>query len=153
MDNFDKKLIKLLEQDSRRTSNELAKLLNSSSSTVRRRIRKLIESDIITIGAYVNPEKLGIVSAAVVGLNVAADKISSVMKLLFEKNEVTWAANTMGRFDIICVARFSDNSQMTKFLQTISKLDGVTRSEGFYCLETLGRPQFGGSTIDILGNL
>ncbi len=56
---MDEQLVHLLQQDARQTSEVLAKKLNVSTTTVRRRMRKLIQSGFLRITAVVDPSKVG----------------------------------------------------------------------------------------------
>ncbi|MFQ5874857.1 MAG: Lrp/AsnC family transcriptional regulator [Dehalococcoidia bacterium] len=58
-DSLDEQLVHLLEWDARQSSEALAKQLQVSPSTVRRRIRKLMQSGILRTVAFVDPTKLG----------------------------------------------------------------------------------------------
>lgn len=60
MDSLDTQLIELLMKDANVSSTSLATQLNVSSSTVRRRMKDLLEKEIIRITAAPNLEKLGL---------------------------------------------------------------------------------------------
>ncbi|MFC1986919.1 Lrp/AsnC family transcriptional regulator, partial [Chloroflexota bacterium] len=59
LDSLDRRLIDLLQQDAHQPSKVLAKQLSVSSSTVRRRVKRLIQQGIIRIIAIPKPEKIG----------------------------------------------------------------------------------------------
>ena len=59
LDSIDKKLINLLQEDSKRTNKQLSLLLNLSVTAVFERIKKLERAEIITrYIAQVNPKKV-----------------------------------------------------------------------------------------------
>ena len=60
-DDIDRQLIRLLEKDARQSSEQLAKKLAVSSTTVRRRLRRLIQQGVLRIVAVVEPKKAGVV--------------------------------------------------------------------------------------------
>lgn len=136
IDSIDEQLIKLLQEDATQTSRVLAKKLNLSPVTVRRRIKKLIRNKVMRIGAIVDPRKIGIPLSVVISLDVAPDKLPSVLKELAKRPEITWVSSTTGRFDIVALARFSSTDGLSKFIQSeISMIDGVKDSEVSVCLQ------------------
>lgn len=138
MDLLDLELTKLLEIDARRSNTELAKQLHTSTATVRRRVKRLIESDTIRVVALANPEKTGFPLEALICLKTTNSQVDSIVRSLFEKPEVVWVASTVGRFDVICSARFGDNSGLAQFLKVdLPKLEGITMTETFIFLEVL----------------
>ncbi|MEJ2739788.1 MAG: AsnC family transcriptional regulator, partial [Dehalococcoidia bacterium] len=60
MDSLDTQLIQLLGQDARQDSKTLAKELNTSSATVRRRLKKLLQSGILHIIGVIDPSEVGL---------------------------------------------------------------------------------------------
>ena len=135
IDSLDERLIKLLQEDAGQSSDVLAEQLKVSAATIRRRIRRLINSNIIRIGAVVDPGKVGLPLAAVIAIDVAHDKLDSAIQKLTHRPEVIWVSTTTGRFDIIALARFSSTDGLSKFVQNeMAKIEGVKDSETFVCL-------------------
>ena len=59
LDRIDREIIKLLQKDGRVSNTEMAKVIDISEATVRTRLSRLIEEEIIQIVAVSNPLKLG----------------------------------------------------------------------------------------------
>ena len=136
MDLLDREIIKLLEEDGRCSSIEMAKRLHSSPATIRRKVKRLIDNNTIRIIARTNPDKIGLLVRALICLHIVPNGIDSVLRWLFARPEVMWAASTTGRFDIVFVVRFVDASELTSFIQKdLAKLEGMTGSETFVCLQ------------------
>ena len=134
-DPIDKRLIQLLQQDGRQSSNVLAKHLGVSPATVRRRIKNLIQSGLLRIVALVDPDKAGVPFVSVIGLDVVHDKLDSAIKFLAARPEVSFVSATTGRFDIIAYAHFTSADDLSKFLrEELPKVEGVKNSETFLCL-------------------
>ena len=134
-DSVDIEIIKLLGDDAQQNSEALAKKLNLSAATVRRRLRKLIGSGVLRIGGLVDPIKVGLPVSAVIGLDVSLDKMELALGWLANRREVKWAGTTTGRFDIIVFARFTSTEDLSEFVQKeLSRLDGLKNSEIFICL-------------------
>ena len=134
-DSIDEQLARLLGQDARQNSETLAKQLNMSSATVRRRLRKLIRDDLIRIVGVVNPTNFGFPVAVVITLDVVHEKSAAAMQALAGRPEVEWVSTTTGRFDIIAIARFRSNDNLSEFMtKVLAKLEGLRDSETFVCL-------------------
>lgn len=130
IDELDKKLIKMLEQNAYHNIGTLAKDLDTSSATIRRRINKLIKKNVIHIVAIADYEKLGSPLNAIISLDVDQSKITSTMEFLSRRDEIAWVVTTTGRFDITMVARFKDANELSWFIeQVLSKIDGLKNSE------------------------
>jgi DNA-binding Lrp family transcriptional regulator len=59
IDSTDIQIMKLLQDHANRSSDHIARSLHISPATVRRRINKLIKSQVIREIIYVDPRKLG----------------------------------------------------------------------------------------------
>jgi len=90
LDSLDEKLLQLLGQDARQSSDALAKQLKVSAATIRRRTRKLFQSKVIRVVAVADPNKIGFPIAVVVAFKVSHDKLESFMKMLVSEPKVIW---------------------------------------------------------------
>lgn len=135
-DSLDEHLVQLLERDASQTSETLAKQLNVSASTVRRRLRKLTQSGVLRFIAVVDPSKVGILLTTVIALDVTHEKLDSVTRLLASRPEVKWISITTGRFDIIIFAQFRSTYELSTFVQReLANIEGLRNSETFICLD------------------
>ena len=141
IDSIDEQLINLLAQDATKSSEVLAKQLNVHSSTIRRRIKKLVEQKKIHIIAIPEPSEVGLFLEAVVALDVVHDKLNIAMEALIKYPEVRWLAVTSGRFDIMAYMWFHSTNELYKFVETeVGSLEGVRNSETFICLHVAKHP-------------
>jgi Lrp/AsnC family transcriptional regulator for asnA, asnC and gidA len=132
---LDEQLIRILQNNGRQSSNVIAKQLGVSSATIRRRIKKLVDSGLLYITARVDPDKAGFPFRVVIALDVVHQKVESTLQYLASLPEVTWAATTTGRFDIILRANFPSSDDYSEFVRDVmAKLDGLRDSETFVCL-------------------
>jgi Lrp/AsnC family transcriptional regulator, regulator for asnA, asnC and gidA len=139
LDNIDKQLIQLLSRDARRTSEALAQELGTSSATVRRKIRRLIDDRTIKMIAVADPDKVGLPVTTIIALDVNKEKVETIVEELREMMEVKWISTVFGRFDLLFGARFESTDELSKFVQnTLTHVDGVSDSEVFICLNTIG---------------
>ena len=135
LDNIDKQLIQMLQKDARQSSASLAKKLKVSPATIRRRMRKLLQSNVLRIVAAVDPTKIGFPLSALIAFDVAHEELNSAMKMLAGRPEVKWVSSATGRFDILALAWFQSTDELSDFMQKeLAQLKGIRDSETFVCL-------------------
>ena len=135
-DSIDEKIVRMLGQNGRQSSNQIAKQLNISAATVRRRIRKLVENDLLHFVGVVDPSDFGYPLPAVIAIDVVPDRLEITLEELDKQPEVKWIATTVGRYDIVAGLRFRSMDELSDFIaQTLPQIDGVKDSETFICLK------------------
>jgi len=138
MDSIDERLARLLQENARRSSTALAKQLLVSPSTIRRRIKKLVESGALRIGAVVDARKFGFPLTAIIAFRVEHNKLEKVVQSLVAYNEVRWISTTTGRFDILALVRFRSSDELSNFLQRkLNDIEGLSIVETFLCLSVV----------------
>ena len=136
MDSLDTQLIQLLGQDARQDSKTLAKELNTSSATVRRRLKKLLQSGILHIIGVIDPSEVGLSVNVIIAFKVAHDNLKAILDTLAGWREITWIATTTGRFDILARGRFTSTNELSEFLtEQVGTIKGVISSETFICMD------------------
>jgi len=138
IDTIDEQLVELLQRDARQSSKVLAKQLHVSPTTIRRRIRTLIENGTIRIVAAADPGKLGLNLSAFIALNVDKNDLDSVIKGLFILKPVTDIWITTGRFDIIIRVRVASVDELSGLLRNeITNISGIRRREILIYMERI----------------
>ena len=141
MDELDRKLIILLQADGRASNVELARALGVSEGTVRRRLRTLLNEQIVRIVAIPDPVKLGNTTTALVGLQVDPAQVDTVASELGRIDEVQYAAVTTGAYDVFLWVALGSPEQLAAFLRSkIGVIDGVRRTETFVNLSIKKNP-------------
>lgn len=137
VDQFDKELISLLEQDARQTSDKLAEQLSASPSTVRRRMGELIKRGAIRIVAIPEPKQIGVPLVAIVAFQILHEKLNSFVTTMGSRKDVKCLYVTSGRFDAIALMWFSSTEQLYDFMESeAGKIEGIRATETFVCLHT-----------------
>ena len=135
VDSLDNKIISILAKDARQSSNLIAKQLDVSASTIRRRIQNLIDNKTIRIMGIADPVKVGYPVTAYIAFNMAMDKVDAALKTLAGWPEIRTVSTIAGRFDILAMARFHSNDDLSDFLtRQLPKIKGLKDSETFICL-------------------
>ncbi|MDD4859428.1 MAG: Lrp/AsnC family transcriptional regulator [Dehalococcoidales bacterium] len=143
LDSLDEKLILMLGQNARQSSQALAKKLKVTPGTIRRRIRELLRKNVLRIIGVVDSTKVGFPLAAAMAFNVEHEKLGLAVKSLADKPEIKWLASSTGRYDVIAMAQFRSTDELYDFIQReITPIEGLKDSETFVCL-SVEKGQFG----------
>ena len=89
MDELDRNIISILERNGRASNARIARDVGVSEGTVRRRLKRLINEQIINVIALPDPRKLGYNSEALIGVQVDPDKVDEVFGSLTNMPERT----------------------------------------------------------------
>jgi len=130
LDRVDCALIRLLQKDGRMPNNAIAQELGISEFTVRRRLKRLLDSGTIKIVAVANPMDLGFEIAGNLKIRIDLKKADDVLEKLKKLDALIWVALTTGGTDIDVdfVVRSLKEFQELVF-KKISKIDGVLSTE------------------------
>jgi Lrp/AsnC family transcriptional regulator, regulator for asnA, asnC and gidA len=143
IDTVDKQILHLLEKSADLTSQEIGSRIKMSSSSVRRRVRRLTKLGILRTVAVSDSFALGYTVTAVITLKVSIDQVDSVVYALSKRNEVIWAATVSGRFDVIAITRFRSTEELSRFIkQELINITGLKDTETFICLHVEKQPKF-----------
>jgi Lrp/AsnC family leucine-responsive transcriptional regulator len=134
LDEFDKKLLRLLQQNNRLTAEELSKEVSLSQSAVQRRIarlrnEKIIEADV----SIISPAAIGVGITCVVdiilheGNSTAIDRFKAEM---LKCSEVSLCYYVTGTYDFVLIVNSRDMNHYEEFQKL--KLMGNPYLKHFY---------------------
>ncbi len=129
MDDRDRKIIDILSKDSRTPFTDIARKLNVSESTVRKRIKAMEDDEVIKkYSILVDPAKIGYNTVAIVGLDVEPQRFLSVASKLTEFDEVRYVATSTGDHMIMFEIWTRDGKELARVIsEKIGKIKGVHR--------------------------
>lgn len=134
----DEKIILLLSQNADLTYKAMAKQLRLNESTVRKRVIAMRRRGVIRrFLADVDAEKLGYKSRVMLGVDADPSKIMGIGKRLVALPETRTVFNTSGAHDFHVVVWTRDRESLTKVIDTISNMDGVTKVTPSFMVERL----------------
>ncbi len=130
MDETDKKIIKLLQQDGRMDDVEIARKIGISHDTVKRRRNKLEDAGYIKIQANINPRKLGYTSVFILGITLAPGKdLRKIAEKLVSKKEFFFVALSLGPNHSIMASCFAKDqiilNRMVEELRTWKEIEKI----------------------------
>ncbi|BCU68984.1 Lrp/AsnC family transcriptional regulator [Stygiolobus caldivivus] len=138
LDDIDKKIIKILQEDARTPFSKVAKMLNLSESTIHMRIKRLKENGVIK-GFYVDidPEAIGYNVVAFVLIKADPKKYESVLNRISQFNEVLEIYDVTGEYYAMLKVRVKSREELAKVLDQIGNMEGVTSTYTMFVLRTI----------------
>jgi DNA-binding Lrp family transcriptional regulator len=139
LDTLDYEIIRLLTENGRMPTGELAKKLNITAPTVRYRIKDLEENGIFKVSGLINPGKHREMITALVAMSVqSGGKLDQILKKISDLPNVVWAGVVTGRYDIMAqVVCLRGKDELYKFTtETILSIGNVIRSETFLIMKS-----------------
>ena len=138
LDGIDKKILKMLMENSRRPILEIAKNIGISGAAIHQRLRKL-ESQNLIIGSsvIVNTKVLGFTTMAFIGIFLDnATNNKTVVNQLKEIPEILECHYTTGDWSVLIKLICKDNEDLMEILtKKIQIIQGVSRTETYISLE------------------
>jgi Lrp/AsnC family leucine-responsive transcriptional regulator len=127
VNDIDRKLLRMLNLNSRASYTELAKEVGLSRVAVQTRVNALVENGTIErFSCILNPEKLGITVSAFFNVDVEPRFLMAVADRLAEEPEVTSLYHMSGPSKLHMHGLFASNKEMESFLQTkLYNLEGI----------------------------
>jgi Lrp/AsnC family transcriptional regulator, regulator for asnA, asnC and gidA len=132
IDEVDRKLLAALGKNGRIAYSQLAEEIGISVATISRRVRAMIDQDILKITVVPNPAKFGYQAIAGVVLHTDFNKVSKIAAILAESPEVHTVMKLANSFDIFFIVHFPGPEKLFQYLKTkIANIDGVLNVETF----------------------
>jgi len=129
LDKIDLKIIRLLQNDGRMASSEIAKTIDVPEATIRYRLKKLIDKEFIQIVAAANPIKLGFGIAACISIEAEIRQVDHVISELEKIDCVAYIAQ-MTSFPNVEIETYIETiNELHELLSQIEMIDGVNRVE------------------------
>lgn len=149
-DAVDQHILSILEHNGRATNREIAESVGVSEGTVRNRIERLIRDDVLRIVGVTNPARLGLNTAAVISISGELSRITEIAESIAEADGVVYVGYTTGNADIIALAFFPTNDELTDFMtKTLAGIPGILKAETNIILKPV-RSMFPASPVNVV---
>jgi Lrp/AsnC family transcriptional regulator for asnA, asnC and gidA len=150
IDLIDRCIIALLQVDGRLSNAEVGRRLGVPEPTIRRRLKRLLDEEVMQVVAVPNPYKIGYIIHAVIGAKVRPGQVNEVVDVLTAMRQVRYVGVTAGAYDIVIEALFRDNDDLRVFLtETLGQIEGLRETETSYVLQVAKRSYRLGLASDI----
>lgn len=130
LDDLDLRIVELLQENGRRTTVEISRIVGASQSTVKNRIDRLLHNGAVKVLAVINPEQLGFPVDVFIGIITDPDKAVEVGNALLKLPQVYWVGHMTGRYDILVEVALRDPADLFEFVtRQIGPISGVRSTE------------------------
>ncbi len=130
VDKIDLLIIRSLSKDARKPFNEIAKELEVSDTTVRKRIKRMLQEGIIKqFNVLLDFHKIGRIIKAFIGIRIIPQKLNDVVKKLEENPDIQVLYRTTGNVDLFVEVIFRDMEELNQFLETELNMEGIASTE------------------------
>ena len=133
----DRAIIRLLQEDGRRPFVQIARETGLAEKTVRNRVRNLLDDDIIQIAAVTNPQALGYLASALLGITTdPAVPASDIALSLLEIESVDYVVVATGRYGIFAELICRDRETLQAVIENeIGRVPGIAGIESYPYLQ------------------
>ncbi len=136
LDDIDRQIIAILQQDGRASFAEIADQLKVSAGMVRVRYNRLVEKGLLRVMAITNPLRIGYQTMALIGIKAEGTRLLEVADQIAALDEVIYLIVVSGAYDIIAEVVCRDQNHLLQFLtERLYKIEGVRESESFMHLK------------------
>lgn len=138
LDDIDKKILQILQDDARTPFSKIAKMLNLSESTIHIRIKRLKENGVIR-GFYVDVdlEKIGYNVVAFVLIKADPKKYEEILRKISEFKEIYEIFDITGEYYALLKVRVRTREELASILDKIGNMEGVTSTYTMFVLRTI----------------
>jgi DNA-binding Lrp family transcriptional regulator len=127
VDETDRKIIAVLDRNASLTHKEIAQKLGMNESTVRKRILALQENKVIKYIVQITTSQIGYKTEAALGVDVDPAKMMKAGKKLGTIEGVRMVFSTSGEHDFWVVIWTTDRESLSKIIDRIAAIDGITQ--------------------------
>lgn len=139
MDDMDQKIIAILTADGRAGNNAIARRLGVSEGTVRNRIKRLTESEILRVSGRINPDMIPDRQLFLLGIKVSVSKdLCKIAEVVAREPEVQSVYITTGRYDLVAEVWLPVKHGLIDFINgPMLAIDGILSTESFLAMRSL----------------
>jgi DNA-binding Lrp family transcriptional regulator len=138
VDDLDLRIIDALQHDARSSNRRIASELDVSEGTVRTRLRRMEDEQLLRIQAVSDVAAFGLQASATVGVHVAAGQIKEVELALTHVSGLGAIIRSIGEFDFVLIALAQTRAGLFDIiLQQIQTIPGIHATETFENVATL----------------
>ncbi len=125
LDTLDRSILAHLQQDGRRPFREIGRALDVSETTVRSRVRRLQETGVLRILAFVDPLELGDSLFAMIFLRMDPERHAAAIETLAAMTEVSYISTIVGPYDLGIQVMCRGLEHLWELEQRIRSTEGV----------------------------
>lgn len=129
LDDIDKEIIRILQDDARKSYREIQEQLSISIGTIHNRISKLKKNKIIEgYTLKLNNTKLGYKLTFLISLQIDGKYTEEILSELSERPEICTVFNVTGEQSASLICRFKESEDVHEFLRDLNEHKHVIRT-------------------------
>jgi Lrp/AsnC family transcriptional regulator for asnA, asnC and gidA len=137
MGETDRAILAFLQRDGRKPFTEIAQSMGISEGTVRNRLARLLEEQVVQIVGLVDPYQLGFDAPAVIGVSLQPLYLDPAAAEIAAFPEVSYLIMVSGEYDLMVEVMCRNREALASFLNhKLRKVQGVIRTQTFLILHT-----------------
>ncbi|MBW4639261.1 MAG: Lrp/AsnC family transcriptional regulator [Gloeocapsa sp. UFS-A4-WI-NPMV-4B04] len=125
IDALDLKIIEFLQADGRIAYSIIAKEIEVPETTIRYRVKRLLDENIISISAFLNTGKIEYKNIAYIELEVEPSFYEKVLEELIQLKDISYIASVTGQFNIMLEYIYQDNENLLSFINWVRNKNNV----------------------------
>jgi len=129
IDGLDQKIIRVLNENARKSYREIAKQLDISVTAVINRVKKFEDKGVIK--GYipdVNREYFGIELTALIALRLKQGNLLEIQKQIAKDDRLAAVYDITGEWDSLIIGYFKDRSDLNDFIKSLLSRNSIDRS-------------------------
>jgi Lrp/AsnC family transcriptional regulator, regulator for asnA, asnC and gidA len=130
LDDTDKQIIGLLQDDGRMPFSTLGPKVGLSPAAVRQRVLHLIDQGVMQIVAVTDPMTLGFTVQAMAGIKVEGD-LEEAARAISAIGAVDYVVIVAGRFDILVEVVAENMNRLIETMNRVRSIESITSTEIF----------------------
>lgn len=127
IDQLDLKIIKCLQHNGRIAYSDIARAIEAPEATIRYRVKRLLDEEIITISAFLNTGKVKHENVAYLELEIMPDFLETDLQHLVVTETISYVASVTGEFNLMMEYIYKDNDDLLAFLNSLKSNPAVKR--------------------------
>lgn len=138
MDTIDKKILEVLQSNSRVSISELSKKVNLSLSAVSERLKKLENSDIISkYTVILDPKHLGKDLSVMINISLdTPNQTETFLNFVKQENEILECHYITGEYDYMLKVTTTNTQTLETIMNKIKSFPGIKRTQTNVILST-----------------
>jgi len=138
LDEIDKKIIKVLQDDARTSLRKISELVKVSLGTVSNRVKKMEKNGVIKgYSVILDPDQIGWELNVVIGLRIQKGRLIEIQEKIAKDSRVHGVYDVTGDFDSMVIARAKNRRDLDDLSKNVLSIDGVERSITHLVLNTV----------------
>jgi len=129
IDELDRKIIRVLNQNARKSFREVAKEVGTSVTAVINKVKKLEKAN--AIKGYIpviDAEYFGFELFAIIALRISKGKLLETQEKISEDPQVMAVYDITGEWDSLVIGYFKDRDDLNKFIKNLLSLRYIDRT-------------------------